>query len=157
MGFVGDLIQGLLKLFCASQQQTPDTAHSGPGSSSYSQQTQQSVVHQVQPQYPQQQWQPLQRPPISTHQEQQQPNRPHPHKPHHGHGHHGSQGGQQGTPQELASLAPQNQWTSPSSHKQRPHDHPASPTRPTDGRVVRHTVPLVRDPRIDDLPTNFLG
>src|SRR6266702_4707831 len=142
MGFVGDLIQGLLKLFCGSQQEPPESVHSGPGRPSYAQQAQQPVVHQVQPQYPLQQWQPPQQPPSSTgphlQQQQQQHDRPHPHKPHHGDGHrYGSQGqGLQGTPQELPSPTHQNQWTSPPLLPQPPLHHPASPARPTDGRVV---------------------
>ncbi|KAH8992874.1 hypothetical protein EDB86DRAFT_2805943 [Lactarius hatsudake] len=99
MGFIGDLVQGLLKVFCGSQQETSEPVQPGPGRPTYAQQAQQPVVHQVQPQYPpQQQWQVPQQPPASAHpQQQQQHARPHPHKPHHGQGH-GSQGqGQQGT------------------------------------------------------------
>ncbi|KAH9022231.1 hypothetical protein EDB84DRAFT_1274693 [Lactarius hengduanensis] len=138
MGFIGDLVQGLLKVFCGSQQETSEPVQPGPGRPTYAQQAQQPVVHQVQPQYPpQQQWQAPQQPPASAHPQQQQHARPHPHKPHHGHGH-GSQGqGQQGTPLGLPS---QNQWTSSPSPPQSPLHHPASPARPTDGRVDQNLV-----------------
>ena len=110
MGFIGELFQGLLKIFCAPpQQERPSYA-------------QQPAVHQVQPQYPpQQQWQPPQQSPTSAeHQQQHQQNRPHPHKPHHGHG-------QEGT-------SPPSQPHPPLHH---PVSPPVS--RPTDGRVtVRH-------------------
>ncbi|KAF8263520.1 hypothetical protein EI94DRAFT_1596891 [Lactarius quietus] len=121
MGFITDLIQGLLKLLCPPQQETP----SDPGRPSYAQQTQQPVVHQVQPQSypPPQQWQPPQQPPSSAQQQPQQQVQPHSHKPHHGHGNrHGSQG----------------QGPEP-SHPQPPLHHStaqAAQSRPPDGRVA---------------------
>ncbi|KAH9176606.1 hypothetical protein EDB89DRAFT_1938924 [Lactarius sanguifluus] len=57
MGFIGDLVQGLLKVFCGSQQETSEPVQPGPGRPTYAQQAQQPVVHQVQPQYPPQQHQ----------------------------------------------------------------------------------------------------
>ncbi|KAI0268665.1 hypothetical protein BC834DRAFT_866660 [Gloeopeniophorella convolvens] len=141
---LGDLIRGLLKVFCApgQQQETQEPGYpTGAGKPSYAHQVQQPAAHPppTQQQYPPQpqQWQPpAQQAPQTQpawHQQQQQHVPPHPHKPHHGHGH--GQGGQHheqvpAAPQPIPapSSPPQGQWASapsPPSHapSPRPHGH----------------------------------